>query len=560
MIHRLWESQDRNLLIMPSLIPMDDHGVKSELTRYLPDVWEPIISQDVDGPNSLPLALDQQNPALNRYSACRRVARALYIGTAPGADGDRPGVGSERINLACAQPGETTATFGDALRRVSDKGRYIHQDGNRYWLSTRPNLNRTAAERAAALLREPADLHMEIVRRIEADRSRGDFAGVHICPQSSADVPDDPVCRLVILQPEVIHRRGAGDSAAMNEAADILSQRGNSPRLHRNSLVFLAADEKELQSLLEATAELLAWQSILRDKKALNLDEFQKAQAESKQAEGNKTVDLRIAGTWMWGLAPVQTDPAADVTWEAVKVPGSESLASRAGKKLQQEELFMPAIGGVRLRMELEKAGLWEDRDHVTVAELAEWFPRYLYLPRVKNRDTLVEAARDGGMRTDLRDTFVLAEGYDEDAERYLGLREGGGAPSVIDNNTCLVKFDIAEAQAEQDRDDATPEGEDEGEGGQYPEGPQVDPEVQEHPRAMVFVGSVRLDGGRVGKSAGRIADEVISHLAALPSAKVVVTMEIHVTVPDGASESVVRTVTEKATVLKFDHASFEED
>ena len=77
-IHRLWESQDGALLIMPSSVPMDDHAVKSELTRYLPDVWEPIISQDVDGPNSLPFIIDQEVRHLGRYSAYRRVARALY--------------------------------------------------------------------------------------------------------------------------------------------------------------------------------------------------------------------------------------------------------------------------------------------------------------------------------------------------------------------------------------------------------------------------------------------------------------------------------------------------
>jgi hypothetical protein len=143
---------------------MDDGAVKSELTRYLPDVWEPIISQDVDGPNSMPLALDRETPTLGRYSACQRVARTLYIGTAPGAESQHPGIGAERVRLACAQPGETAATFGDALRRVSDRGRYIHQDGNRYWLSTRPNLNRTADDRAAALMREPEELFAEIVR------------------------------------------------------------------------------------------------------------------------------------------------------------------------------------------------------------------------------------------------------------------------------------------------------------------------------------------------------------------------------------------------------------
>jgi organic hydroperoxide reductase OsmC/OhrA len=93
-IHRLWEGQDNGLLIMPASVSMDDHAIKSELTRYLPDVWEPIISQDVDGPNSMPLSIDQEVRHLGRYSACRRVARALYIGTAPGADSDAPGEGT----------------------------------------------------------------------------------------------------------------------------------------------------------------------------------------------------------------------------------------------------------------------------------------------------------------------------------------------------------------------------------------------------------------------------------------------------------------------------------
>ena len=561
-IHRLWEGQDRNLLIMPSMVPMDDHAVKSELTRYLPDVWEPIISQDVDGPNSLPLELDQQHPNLNRYSACRRVARALYIGTAPGADGDRPGIGSERIHLACAQPGETAATFADALRRVSARGRYIHQDGNRYWLSTRPNLNRTASDRAGELLRDPPELHAEIIRRMEADRSRGDFKGVHICPGSSSDVPDDTGCRLVIVPPDVSHRRGQQESAALESAADIVANRGTSPRLHRNTLVFLAADERELDSLLQATADFLAWKSILADTKSLNLDEFQKSQAQSKQNEADSTVDLRITATWIWALAPAQSHPAGEITWEAVKVSGSESLAVRAAHKLQQQELLMPAMGGVRLRMALERAGLWADRNHVTLEELAEWFPRYLYLPRVRDRDTLIEAIRDGAMTLTPEDTFAVAEAYDEAADRYLGLSPAGGAPSVIDNRTCVVKTDVARAQLEAEAgsepagDDApdTPAGSD------SPTALQPDVELQQRPLPTSFVGSVTLDGERVGRSAGQIADEVISHLGALPGARVKVAMEIHVRMPQGADERVVRTVSENASTLKFDHVAFEDE
>ncbi|RMG97182.1 MAG: ATP-binding protein, partial [Deltaproteobacteria bacterium] len=454
-VHRLWESQDGGLLIMPASVPMDDHAVKSELTRYLDDVWEPIISQDVDGPNSMPLALDQEIRHLGRYSACRRVARALYIGTAPGAKSTTPGVGAERLRLACAQPGETVATFGDALRRISEKGQYIHQDGNRYWLSTRPNLNRTAEDRAAALAREPEDLYAELVRRLAAEndkKNRGDFVGVHVCPQDTAAVPDEPTARLVILGPQHSHKRGRQDSRALEAAAEFLDHRGGSPRINRNTLVFLAADEKELDSLLEATASFLAWRSILEDKQSLNLDQFQLAQAESKVEELDRTVDLRIGATWIHALVPVQLDSSGEVTWEVTRIPGNGSLAKRTSAKLVLDEALLPKLGGIRLRMTLDRY-LWSDRNHVTLGELAEWFPRYLYLPRIKDRDTLVAAVEDGAGALVIDDAFVVAEAFDEASGRYLGLRVDGGGPSVIDNDTCIVKPDVAcKQQAEDER------------------------------------------------------------------------------------------------------------
>ena len=63
-IHSLWMKEDRNPLIMPCNIPIDDPRVEAELTRYLSDNWVPVIAKDVDGPNSLPLHIDGQIPTL----------------------------------------------------------------------------------------------------------------------------------------------------------------------------------------------------------------------------------------------------------------------------------------------------------------------------------------------------------------------------------------------------------------------------------------------------------------------------------------------------------------
>ncbi len=59
---------------------------------------------------------------------------------------------------------------------------------------------------------------------------------------------------------------------------------------------------------------------------------------------------------------------------------------------------------------------------------------------------------------------------------------------------------------------------------------------------------------------ASRIADEVITHLVGLVGASVTVTLEIEADIPDGAPDTVVRTVTENSRTLKFDQAGFERE
>ena len=63
-----------------------------------------------------------------------------------------------------------------------------------------------------------------------------------------------------------------------------------------------------------------------------------------------------------------------------------------------------------------------------------------------------------------------------------------------------------------------------------------------------------------MGRDAGRVADEVLGALVALPGAKVTVTMEIEVEVPGGRENHVVRIASENANSLKFNHHSFEVD
>ena len=568
-IHSLWEKGDRNPLILPANVSIDDPRVQSELTRYLSDDWVPVIGKDVDGPNSLPLKLDSELPNLGKLSACRRVARAIYMGSAPTTAAAHKGIEDRRVKLGCVMPGESPAVFGDALRRMAGAATYLYQDGPHYWYSTQPTVTKLAEDRAEQLKREPDKVAHELEQRLRKDLARmGDFNRIHPMPQSGADVPDDLDARLVVLGVGHPYSK-EGNSPAELAAKAILEMRGNSPRLYRNTLVFLAADKTRLQDLDEAARKFLAWVSILAEQKNLNLSPFQVAQAETQRTAAESTVTARLPETYQWLLVPVQATPQTPITWEALRLSGTDALAVRASKKLRSDELYLTSFASTRLRMELDRVPLWRG-DHVAVKQLVEDFARYLYLPRLKDPSVLLHAVGDGmNLLTWAQDSFGFADSFDEAAGRYKGLR-GGQMVTLADAHApgLVVKPDVAMRQLDAERVTVAPSvtpGTSPGQGtGTTPTPPGVtSPGAPPKPAAAKpkrFHGTAVLDATRVGRDASRIAEEVISHLAGLVGARVTVTIEVEAEIPDGASDNVVRTVTENSRTLKFTSHGFEKE
>jgi predicted AAA+ superfamily ATPase len=565
-IHSLWEKGDRNPLILPANLSIGDPSVQFELTRYLSDNWVPVIERDVDGPSSLPLRLDGEVPNLGKFAACRRVARTIYLGSAATTTAAHRGLEDRRVKLGCVMPGESPAVFGDALRRLAAEATYLYQDGPRYWYSTQPTVTKLADDRAELLRRDPDKVAHELDNRLRRDlRDAGDFARVHPLPQSGQDVPDDRDVRLVVLGADHPYSKEAGNAAEMAARA-ILESRGSAPRLHQNTLVFLAADKSRLQDLDEALRRYLAWESILAEKVALNLDPQQVKQAENQAKSADSVVEVRLPETYQWLLAPTQKTPQSPIEWAAQRLSGQDALAVRASRKLRGDELLIVSFAATRLRMELDRVPLWGG-DHVPIRQLAEHFARYLYLPRLKDSAVLQGAIQEGvALLTWAKDGFALADSYDEEAARYRGLRAGRQvSPIDIEGSVLLVKPDVAQRQL--DAESAPLYGPSAAQpipgGVPSPPGPNAPPAVVPPPSPAPpkrFHGTVVLDAARVGRDASRIADEVIAHLAGLVGAKVIVTLDIEAEIPSGAPDQVVRTVTENSRTLKFSSQGFERE
>jgi predicted AAA+ superfamily ATPase len=575
-IHALWMRQDASLMILPASVPIDDQSVHSELTRYMEDPWVPVIEKDVDGPSSLPLRLDQENPNLGRYSACRRVARTLYLGSAPTLHTANKGLEDRSIRLGCVQPGESVATFGDALRRLTDGATHLYVDGKRYWFSTQPSVTRLAQDRAGQI---DADTVLEEIRqRLKKEQNtRGDFERVHACPPSSGDVPDTREARLVILDPETIHVAKDQASVARKKAEEVLEKRGTGPRLYRNALVFLAPDRNRMAELDQAVRQYLAWRSIEDEQETLNLDAFQRNQARTKRESSDETIRQRIPETYQWLLVPVQPDPKAAVEWEETRLQGPEALAVRASKRLRTDELLIVKFAGIPMKMVLDKIPLWRG-DHVGLKQLAEDFAQYLYLPRLKDTDVLLGAVREGLALLAWQDEmFAFAEGYDSPRGKYQGLRAGQKVSVTADGSDLLVKPDVARQHLDAARkpetrgdDNGASDGGGPGGGGESTvtggtgsgergsgSGGAVTV-VKTRPKR--FHGAIRLDALRISRDASQIAQEVVQHLSGFVGARVELAMEIQAVIPDGVPDHVLRTVDENCRTLRFSTHGFEDE
>jgi len=569
-IHSLWEKGDRNPLILPSTIPIDDSRVQFELTRYLSDNWVPIIARDVDGSNSLPLQIDSQVTNLGKLNATRRVARTIYLGSAPTSDAAQRGLEDRRVRLGCVMPGESPQVFGDAVRRLAASATYLYQDGARYWYSTQPTVTKLAEDRAIELERDTTGkLQAELMRRLELDlgfkprddAKRGDFTRIHLLPRSGADVPDDLETKLVVLDIEQPYTKEGDQAEAAAKA--ILDSRGSAPRIYRNTLVFLAADKVRLQDLDEALRKFIAWQSIVEEKSELELAPSQVRQAEQQKAAADSAVAARIPETYQWVLVPSQKAPQSSVEWKPSRLTGNDPLAVRASRKLRNDDLLVTSLGATIVRKYLDGIPLWRG-DHVPIRQLTEDFAQQLYLPRVPQPSVLAEALRSGvAYLTWQMDTFAYAESYDEAVGRYRGLRGGQQVALAHDDPGLLVKPDLAYRQLEAERAPesapAPPGGSGDPEPGPDPSGtPGVSPPVGVPSTALPrrYHGTVRLDPARAGRDASQIAEEVLAHLIGLAGAEVTVILDIEARLPGGASEQIVRTVTENGRTLKFDQGS----
>ena len=437
--------------------------------------------------------------------------------------------------------------------------------------------------------------------------------------------------RLVIVHPRLRRRKKDGaESEVVKWIRAAVESKGAAQRTHRNTLVFLVADSDELERLENTTRNYLGWKMVQDSAEQLNLSKQQSNQADSWVKRLNDTINSNIRSTYMWMVYPEQIDPTRPFELAAEKTSDSDgkTLTERVFTKIKRDGQLITELAPTMLGMTLhsELGALWDRVDDMTVGDLWGYFTQYAYMPRLASRTVLDDALRSViDVMLMPGEQFALATGKDSgdfgQGLGGLGARSGLGAgaagegvahyqglilpPSsaatapVISDNTLVVKWEVAKAQADAEaaeaelaaRRAAVEQGSQAGGQGDqvvlrgdlsardmltasYHGEPSTvgtrpspdasigsgglsgGPTVVELPDTH-YTGSVVINSDRYVRMVNNIIEEVIDRLAG-SGADLEITMNIHATKPKGFTETEKRIISENSQTLKFGYYGFE--
>ncbi len=554
----LWAQRPSDPLILPSRVPIADSRVKASVIYPLDAAFSAVVDAEVDGEGSLPARMEAvPNRRIGQARAATRAARSVFLCSAPTVGQPNAGVNGLGIRLACAEPGDQLAIFGEALRELHEKANYLYEEAGRYWFSTKPTLNRLAEDRAAAFPDYQVDAEITRILALEAGQ-KANFSKVHAAPDEPSAIDEATDLALIILGPAHPHAKGMKDTRAFEAVNDALTRCRTGQRRFRNTLVFAAADEPQMPTVRQVVRRALAWADIKADQVVCSqLTTSQIKDVEEKAKNGREAAERTIRSAWTHLLFAEKDQGSLDgrpfdISQTSLMSKDRPSISVSAYEKMSSrgDGIVKDTLGPTMLMAKLDQ--LWPaNRPHLGVSEIKEWFASYPYLPKLRDGGVLEAAIGQAVGSSDPQ--FGYAESFDEQTGRYGGLVFRKLLAGPLAAASVIVRREIAAALSEVSPATVQPaQPQTQPSASISQPGNHVPPPTAAATIPRRFFGAVELDPERPMKALDLIYNAVIAELGRTPGVTIKLTLDIEAVAPNGFSADDVSVVRDNARQLKF--------
>ena len=268
---------------------LGNREIERELIKHIGQEWDSIIAQDITSKESGAKIVDENiGSAYKAYKLGSAVARTIFMYSFSGR-GEK-GIGIRELKLSACQPEFNSSVLDSVINGLREKLFFLSDEG--LYFSNRPNLNRILLTREENVTKEA--VIEEEKSYLEKFISKRSGFYVNIWPDSHRNIPDSPELKLIVVkdgEPEW----------------EYVEKHGETPRIYRNTLIFLAPDLNQKPAFHDYLRRLLALKSIEGDDK-LNLSEGQKKEIKNKVRNQEQRAYEELRKCYRTVYLPIKND------------------------------------------------------------------------------------------------------------------------------------------------------------------------------------------------------------------------------------------------------------
>ena len=408
-IRDLWKKKPKDCyLICPHRLDLADDQIANDLTSRLDrPQYKQVIEADIASPKKGTLShaqeIDLEFTEAGRPPYAQRVATTVFLHSL--VQTGQSGVDPAELRLAVLQPGDDPGILDKAIQRLDDCW-FFDYDGHRYRFKTEPSPKKMVDDEMGMVGKIKAK--SELDDRIKKIWKKGIFAPVFF-PAEAGDVDDDAQApKLVIPHYDAAKVQTAQAGAPPELVLKIFERKGTLEeyRTYKNNLVFLIADEDQVDKMVEVAQRYLAVHRIIGDSD--RMAEFNKELKEKfkKMAEAEE-LNLRVAVTKTYRHLYY---PSADAPKRSGNLAHYLLQAEEQGEvEKDQTEVALRALKTLEkvltaddnpLNAQYVKAKAWPpNAPSISTEDLRRAFAQRLALKMLLNIDQLKRTIRDGASK-----------------------------------------------------------------------------------------------------------------------------------------------------------------
>ena len=232
---------------------------------------------------------------------------------------------------------------------------------------------------------------------------------------------------------------------------------------------------------------------------------------------------------------------------------GAKPIPQAVWESASSDGVVLDTLGPGNLAKELEP--LWpQDKQHVPLDEIRDWFASYVYMPRLRDDATLSSAFER--LFADLAAPYAYATGFNEETGLYEGVGSSAQLIGDLASGLLVRRKAIKPVEPEPGAGGGTGGATINTElSGQSGDGPEL--LVSKHLPKRFFA-TIALDPDRAGLEVARIMDGLLVELTRTGGSSLRLTLELEgAAAEQGYPEDVIDTVKANARDLKLGDESF---